>query len=530
MASTPHWLHRVNARPLLHPSKQKLDTVFPHETVFHFTTELLNVENGIHADSIQEVLVSYVAGECTMAEMYRGFYGIVGAEHFEKAEDSMLPLGIERTLDITVARWLGSNGTIYNDRKYTDEEVKKAEEAAKQCTDIRIKQGVDGRGILDILALVLRPQVIGLVQRIVNARSDGESVLDVWERVRLRIGNTGLITAYGLLLARRTRGSEATATPTPTAFPTSLDASQRNMPPPPARAAPNRLPNYRVAASASALARPAPAARKRKAPNATRTRHRVIARAQLPISRLDLKTASGVVQHSAALSSNVADELLGQLPALHHNVALLMDMQGSTLGDVQCEVESALKMLANASTRPGETDSTIGDWTPETALQETRRFGYHPRRRENKTGYCYVKFHHEARRTGETRDYHANIENTDAKCWVGSYFCAEAAAFAVCRYFHIREEGLAAAHPAKFPPCEAEPEAEPEASPADDPLNFLAAAVNLAEREGSDHTDLNSEDEGEEGQNENEGEGGEGGGEDENEGEGEGGEKRMRME
>ena len=280
MASTPDWFHKIHVTALLPPSKQKLETVFPHETVFHFTTELLNVENGIHADSIQEVLVSYIAGECTMAEMYWGFYGIVGAEHFEKAEASMLPLGIERTLDITVARWLGSNGTIYNDRKYTDEEVRKAEEGAKQCTDIRIKQGVDGKGILDILALVLRPQVIGLVQRIVNDRSDGESVLDVWERVRLRIGNTGLITAYGLLLARRTRGSEATAAPT--AFPTSLDASQRNMPPPPARAAPNRLPNYQVAASASALARPAPAARKRKPPNATRTRHRVIARGQLP--------------------------------------------------------------------------------------------------------------------------------------------------------------------------------------------------------------------------------------------------------
>jgi len=540
MTSTPDWFHKIHVAALLPPSKQKLDTVFPHETVFHFTHELLNVENGIHAESIQEVLVSYIAGECTMAEMYWGFYGIVGAEHFKKAEASMLPLGIERTLDISVARWLGSNGTIYNDRKYTDEEVKQAEEAAKQCTNIRIKQGVDGRGILEILALVLRPQVIGLVQRIVNDRSDGESVLDVWERVRLRIGNTGLITAYGLLLARRTRGSEATAAPT--AFPTSLHASQLNMPPPPARAAPNRLPNYQVAASASALARPAPAARKRKPPNATRTRHRVVARAQLPLSRLGLKTVSDAVQHSASLSSNVADQLLGQLPVLHNNVALLMKAKGSTLGDVQCEVESALKMLANASTRPGETDSTIGDWTPEIALQETRRFGYNPRGRENKTGYCYVKYHHEARRTGGTRDYHANIENTDAKCWVGSYLCAEAAAFAVCRYFHIREEGLAAAHPAKFPSCEAEPEAEPEASPAHDPLNFLAAAVNLAEREGSDHTDLNSEDEGEEGQNENEGEGegGEGGGEDEGEGEGEdedegegegeGGEKRMRME
>ena len=312
-----------------------------------------------------------------MAEMYWGFYGIVGAEHFEKAEASMLPLGIERTLDITVARWLGSNGTIYNDRKYTDEEVRKAEEGAKQCTDIRIKQGVDGKGILDILALVLRPQVIGLVQRIVNDRSDGESVLDVWERVRLRIGNTGLITAYGLLLARRTRGSEATAAPT--AFPTSLDASQRNMPPPPARAAPNRLPQ--VAASASALARPAPAARKRKPPNATRTRHRVIARGQLPLSRLGLKTVSDAVQHSATLSSNVADELLGQLPVLHNSVAFLMDANGSTLGDVQVEVESALKSLANASTRPGETDSTIGDWTPEIALQETRRFGFRRRAR-----------------------------------------------------------------------------------------------------------------------------------------------------
>jgi hypothetical protein len=219
----------------------------------------------------------------------------------------------------------------------------------------------------------------------------------------------------------------------------------------------------------------------------------------------------------------VADELLGQLPVLHKNVAFLMDANGSTLGDVQVEVESALKSLANASTRPGETDSTIGDWTPEIALQETRRFGYNPRRRENKTGYCYVKFHHEARRTGETRDYHANIENTDAKCWVGSYFCAEAAAFAVCRYFHIREEGLAAAHPANFPRREAEPEAEPEVLPADDPLNFLAAAVNLAEREDSDHTDLQSE-----GEDEGEGgEGGEGGGEDESEREG--GEKRMRI-
>lgn len=524
MASTPDWFQKINVTGLLPPSKQKLDTAFPYGTVFHFVHKLLNVENGMHSDGIQEVLVSYVAGECTMAEMYWAFYGIVGPQHFEEAEASMLPLGIERTIDITVARWLGSNGTIYNDRKYTEQEVKEAEEGAKQFTDIRIKQGVDGRGILDILALVLRPQVIGLVQRIVNDRSDGESVLDLWDRVRVRTGNAPLITAYGLLLARRTRGSEATAAPT--AFPTSLHASQRNMAPPPARAAPNRLANYQVAASASALARPAPAARKRRPPNSKRTRDRVLARAQVPLSQLRLKTASDVVQHSAAISPTVADQLLGQLPALHKKVALLMKSRGSTAGEVQWEVEGALKALANAPTRPDAPGSSVGDWTPEVALQETRRFGYHPKRRENKTGYCYVKLDHEGRRTDQTRDYHVNIQNMDARCWVGSYFCAEAAAFAVCRYFHVREEGPAAAHPANFPPYDAEREAEP----ANDPLNFLAAAVNLAEREDSDHTDLNSEDEGEEGQNENEGEGGEGGGEDEDEGEGEGGEKRMRME
>ena len=502
MASTPDWFQKINVTGLLPPSKQKLDTAFPYGTVFHFVHKLLNVENGMHSDGIQEVLVSYVAGECTMAEMYWAFYGIVGPQHFEEAEASMLPLGIERTIDITVARWLGSNGTIYNDRKYTEQEVKEAEEGAKQFTDIRIKQGVDGRGILDILALVLRPQVIGLVQRIVNDRSDGESVLDLWDRVRVRTGNAPLITAYGLLLARRTRGSEATAAPT--AFPTSLHASQRNMAPPPARAAPNRLANYQVAASASALARPAPAARKRRPPNSKRTRDRVLARAQVPLSQLRLKTASDVVQHSAAISPTVADQLLGQLPALHKKVALLMKSRGSTAGEVQWEVEGALKALANAPTRPDAPGSSVGDWTPEVALQETRRFGYHPKRRENKTGYCYVKLDHEGRRTDQTRDYHVNIQNMDARCWVGSYFCAEAAAFAVCRYFHVREEGPAAAHPANFPPYEAEREAEP----ANDPLNFLAAAVNLAEREDSDHTDLNSEDEGE----------------------GEGGEKRMRME